>query len=91
MKATGNGNPKTCTENILKCTRGEIPYDRIKGLPADLIDKPYTTAAASAKQEVDWLIETYEPRVVVNFINVEPNGSADGGFSITADVKEKGE
>lgn len=91
MKSTGNGDPKTCTENLLKCTRGEIPYDRIKGLPADIIDKPYNTAVATARQEADWLIGTYEPRVVVNSIKVEQTGSVDGGFSITADVKEKEE
>lgn len=90
MKATGNGNPKICTENLLKCTRGEIPYDRIKGLPASLIDSPYNEAAITARQEAQWLIETYEPRVEIDAVEIKPDGF-EGGFSITANVTEKEE
>ena len=32
MKASGNGTPQTCVQNLLKTTRGEVPYERIKGI-----------------------------------------------------------
>lgn len=89
MKSNGNGTPKQCSENLLKCIRGEVPYDRIKGLNSRLIDKPISEAQISARQDAEWLIETYEPRVDVNAIIVEPEAFANGAFSITADVTER--
>ena len=91
MKSIGNGTPKQCAENLLKCIRGEVPYERIKGLDSRLVDKPISEAEISARQDAEWLIETYEPRVKVNAINVNPVDLANGGFSITADVTEKEE
>ena len=32
MKASGNGAPEICVQNLLKTIRGEVPYERIKGL-----------------------------------------------------------
>ena len=37
MKASGNGTPQTCVQNLLKTTRGEVPYERIKGIDRTLI------------------------------------------------------
>ena len=31
MKASGNGAPEICVQNLLKTIRGEVPYERIKG------------------------------------------------------------
>ena len=39
MKASGNAAPETCVQNLLKTIRGEVPYDRIKGIDRTLIDK----------------------------------------------------
>ena len=30
MKASGNGAPEICVQNLLKTIRGEVPYERIK-------------------------------------------------------------
>ena len=40
MKASGNAAPETCVQNLLKTIRGEVPYERIKGIDRTLIDKP---------------------------------------------------
>ena len=40
MKASGNGAPEICVQNLLKTIRGEVPYERIKGIDRTLIDKP---------------------------------------------------
>lgn len=64
MRASGNGRPDVCAANLLRISRGEIPFDRVRGLSADLIDSPigrYGDAAADA----EWVLRTYEPRVDV--------------------------
>ncbi len=91
MRANGNGNPKICAENLLKCTRGEVPYERVKGLDPRLIDRPFAEARTATQQDAAWLLETYEPRAVVGAIEVMPDGTAAGGFSITANITEKEE
>ena len=43
MKASGNAAPETCVQNLLKTIRGEVPYERIKGIDRTLIDRPSGT------------------------------------------------
>lgn len=91
MKAKGNGNPEICAENLLKITRGEVPYERIKGLDPRMIDRPQSIAEAEIQQDAEWMLETYEPRVEVKAINIQPADAPGGGFVVTADVNEKEE
>lgn len=88
MRAQGNGSPALCADNLLKITRGEVPYERVKGLDPRLIDRPFGVAEAEIQQDAEWLLETYEPRVDVNGINIDPSDAASGGFAITADINE---
>lgn len=88
MKPQGNGVPKVCAENLLKITRGEVPYERIKGLDPRLIDRPHSVAGAEAQHDAEWLLETYEPRVRVNSISISQDAGVDGGLTVTADVTE---
>ena len=60
MKASGNGAPEICVQNLLKTIRGEMPYERIKGIDRTLIDKPSETAATDLAADVEFLVETYE-------------------------------
>ena len=64
MKASGNAAPETCVQNLLKTIRGEVPYERIKGIDRTLIDKPSGTAANDLAADVEFLVETYEPELV---------------------------
>ena len=89
MRASGNGTPKVCADNLLKMFRGEIPFERIKGIDPRIIDKPISEARIDIHQDAEWLISTYEPRVDFNDIIINELNSADGGFSVTADVIEK--
>ena len=91
MRATGNGTPEVCAGNLLKIARGEVPYERIKGMDPRLIDRPYGVAEAEIQQDAEWLLETYEPRVDVNSINISPSDESSGGFVVTADINEKEE
>lgn len=91
MKASGNGSPAVCAGNLLKLTRGEVPYERVKGIDPRLIDRPFGIAEAEIQQDAEWLLKTYEPRADVNAINIKPSDAPSGGFTVTADINEKEE
>lgn len=88
MKASGNGTPEQCVDNLLKTFRGEVPYERVKGLDPRMIDRPIVESEPDIQQDADWLLYTYEPRVTVNGINVSSAGDS-GELNITADIKVK--
>lgn len=90
MKAKGNGAPQLCANNLLRLFRGEVPYERVKGLDPRLYDKPFVTADTQFRQDADWLIDTYEPRASIKAIHITRTDSA-GGFTITAELEEGGE
>lgn len=87
MRASGNGSPDVCAANLLLTFRNEVPYERIKGLNPRLMDKPITDAELAIKQDAEWLLETYEPRVTVNGVTVAQSGTG-GNYIVTADVAE---
>lgn len=91
MRANGNGTPSVCANNLLQIMRGEVPFERVKGLDPRMIDRPHSVVDAEIQQDAEWLLETYEPRVDVNGINVAPSNASAGGFVVTADIKEKEE
>ena len=89
MRANGNGTPAVCVENLLQTVRGEVPYERIKGLDPNLIDRPASNVSADLRQDVEWLIETYEPRVEASSIAIHLESAVDGRFTITTETAEK--
>lgn len=91
MRATGNGAPQVCANNLLQLFRGEVPYERVKGLDPRMIDRPILTADAQLRQDADWLVDTYEPRAAIKTLTVAQEDSANGGFTVTADIERKGE
>lgn len=88
MRATGNGAADVCANNLLRITRGEVPFERVKGLDPRMIDRPITEVQSDIRQDAEWLITTYEPRVEVNAINIDHAADDDAGFVVTADVTE---
>ena len=86
MKASGNGTPQTCVQNLLKTTRGEVPYERIKGIDRSLIDQPSETAASELAAEVECVVETYEPRVKLTDVELVALAAEVGGFEINASI-----
>ena len=87
MRANGNGAPNVCASNLLRLIRGEVPYERIKGLDPRMIDKPITTAEPEIQQDAEWLVGTHEPRVTMDGISVAQNDTG-GGYVVAADVTE---
>lgn len=89
MRAQGNGAPQVCANNLLRLFRGEVPYERVKGLDPRIVDRPIMAAEMQLRQDADWLIETYEPRAEINTITITQSEAATGGFLVTADIKSK--
>lgn len=89
MRAHGNGAPQVCANNLLRLFRGEVPYERVKGLDPRIVDRPIMAAEMQLRQDADWLIETYEPRAEIKTITITQQEAAAGGFLVTADIKSK--
>lgn len=86
MKASGNGAPEICVQNLLKTIRGEVPYERIKGIDRTLIDKPSETAATDLAAEVEFVVETYEPRVKLTDVELVALAAEVGDFELRASI-----
>lgn len=89
MKASGNGDPRLCANNLLRCFAGEIPYERVKGLDPRIIGAPSTEARQRIMQDAHWLVKTYEPRANIEKINVTASDLVSGGFSVSLEITEK--
>ena len=87
MKAHGKGRPETCASNLLRIARGEVPYDRVRGMDSSLIDQPNATDEAAA--DAVWVLETYEPRVEVESAETTPEAASTGDFSTLVNIKRK--
>lgn len=91
MKASGNGSPEVCANNLLRMVRGECPYERVKGIDPRIVDSPVNSATDDLKIDAQWLVETYEPRAILESIDVKPGNPAGGDFSLIAILEEKEE
>lgn len=86
MKAKGNGDMAQCVGNLLRLVRGEVPYERLKGMNPRLIDSPSSSAAQELVADAEWLIENYEPRADVQSIDLDAELAKVGHFRIDAQV-----
>ena len=91
MRASGNGAPDVCANNLLRLFRGEVPYERVKGLDPRIIDRPISAADVQLRQDADWLVDTYEPRAELKSLTVSQSDTVSGGFIVTADIEVKEE
>lgn len=89
MKAHGNGNPEVCASNLLRIVRGEVPFDRVRGRDGALIDQPNVSDEAIA--DAEWVLETFEPRVNVESVEVLPVAARTGDFSTLVNITRKEE
>ena len=84
MKAYGNGKPQQCIANLLNLYQYEVPYARLKGMDASIVDLPTDEAEIVAKNHANLLIENYEPRVTVNDIDI--SYTEENRMIITPDI-----
>lgn len=87
MLARNNGDPRQCAANLLKITRGENPFERIKGIDSKLTDAPSVMAKHDTIADIEWVLDSYEPRVEVEKIDVNGIEAQRGDFSSITSIK----
>ena len=91
MKSSGNGTPMQCVQNLLSIIRGECPMDRTKGVSSEFYDMPRDEAKSGLIEDATWAIETYEPRVNVDDIDIDVLEGSSGNYIITANISDSTE
>lgn len=84
MRASGNGDKKVCVQNLLAIVRGEVCFDRLRGLDATIVDRPAGDAVDEAINDARWMLETYEPRADVKSVEAVQDEADSGTFRIDA-------
>ena len=86
MKASGNGAPEICVQNLLKTIRGEVPYERIKGIGRTLFVKASVSGATDLAAVVELVVVTYEPRVQLSDSDLKALTAQTGDFELRASI-----
>ncbi len=82
MLAVGNGTPQQCVFNLLSIVRGENPYERCKGMSAELSDQPLTKVMGEIVTEAIWNVKNYEPRADAEDINLVMDDVLKGRYLV---------
>lgn len=90
MLSNGNGNPMQCVSNLVRIVRGECVYDRVKGVDPTLIDKPGNIANPLLKEDIRWLIRTYEPRVNLDSVDLYSLAAQVGAHKLSIEATVEG-
>lgn len=88
MRASGNGEPLVCLQNLLLMTKTECPLSRDKGVDARLFDSP-SNDTEDLDEDITNLIDEYEQRLSAE--NIEVVMDEEGDFSVTVQVGPGGE
>lgn len=87
MLSKNNSNPAVCINNLIQIARGEVPYDRVKGINFAQIDTPVAQLTGEIVDEAEWMLDTYEPRAEIDSIEVIPSDAPNGHFALIATIK----
>lgn len=90
MLSAGNGDPIQCVGNLLSIVRGEVPYDRVKGLNARWIDGLQKETQPELIEDAKWLIKVYEPRVDADEIEIVATEATNGNYELKVYAKAAG-
>ena len=86
MLSKNNSNPAVCVNNLIQIARGEVPYDRVKGISFTQLDMPIVRATDEIVEDAERILGTYEPRAKIDSIEVTPTDAPNGHFTITANI-----
>lgn len=86
MLSKGNGNAEVTSQNLVKTIRGEVPFDRIRGIDISYTDKPASEVQTEIVNDVFETLEDYEPRADVKNIDLQQAG--DGSFNINLEIEK---
>ena len=87
MLSKNNSNPPVCVNNLMQIARGEVPYDRVKGISFAQLGVPIAQATDEIVEDAEWMLDTYEPRAEIDSIEVTPTDAPNGHFTIAANIK----
>ena len=90
MLSKGNSDIAVCVNNLLKISRGEVPYERLKGVNFSLLDGPASTAGQEMIEDIEWMLSIYEPRAKVDGVQLIPDDAQNGRFTIKANISTQG-
>jgi hypothetical protein len=88
MKKSGNGVPELCVNNLVRIRRGEVAYERVKGIDGALIDQPMAIIEEDAATDIERQITIFEPRVEVDSVESVAN-ELSGGYEFDIQVHTK--
>lgn len=86
MLSKGNGNAEVTSQNLVKTIRGEVPFDRIRGIDISYTDRPAAEIRNEVINDVFETLEDYEPRADVKNIDLQQAG--DGSFNINLEIEK---
>lgn len=91
MDRSNNGNALKCAENLMLLKRGEVPYDRLRGISADIIDRPSADDYIEKKLQNDanWTFKRYEPRIDIAKVKVRITDAENSSGKIDLVVSDK--
>lgn len=81
MLAKGNSDVALCAANLIKTVRGEVPYERPKGISHEIIDSP-STAHALVTSDVERTLKIYEKRLGKFEVILSPTDGVAGHYGI---------
>lgn len=87
MLKSGNALPQQCAYNLVRTMVGEVPMERAKGLKAEYIDAP-VSSASGLRADVDFLLSHYEPRIDVKNVSLRELGIPMGDFGLAVNVTD---
>ena len=82
MMKSGNSDVMLCADILLKTIRGEVPMERLKGIDARIIDRPAIEARKELEQDVEWVMENYEPRFDMQDVSQDEIDPLFGQFQL---------
>lgn len=86
MRSSGNGNAAVCVHNLVRISRGEIPFDRIRGVRLTEHVGKVLTEKDDLADDIKWMIKTYEPRISLDSVEIRVEDAANGHAQVKVSV-----
>ena len=87
MRAHNNGNASVCALNLLKIVRGEVAYERTKGIDTKYIDQMAINAATLSTVDAQHQLKVFEPRIKVDsyaaLADMDREGNVSNAFILS--------
>lgn len=87
MLSYGNGSAAKCVNNLVRISRGEVPYDRIKGVKLSQRIGKTIAAREEIADDAKWMVGVYEPRVNVESVKISVTDGVNGHANMTVNVR----